>query len=132
MYCKAILICEDVRLDMNGTMTLIGVHSERLIARRGTGPMQVPSLRFLTIVGGLRGAESLKYRHQLLSPGEKERNDLPFVDEKHEPAADEHNFVFGEGTIMFPREGGYEFITELEAGGQRIAFRYRFEIMRPK
>ena len=130
MYCKAILICEDVRLELNGTMTLVGVHSERLMAPRGKGPMQVPQLRFVTIVGGLRGAEALKYRQHLRPAAERERPDQPFLDEKHDGAADEHNFVFGEGAIAFPGEGEYEFVTEVEAGGQRKAFRYRFQIVR--
>lgn len=132
MYCRAILICEDVRLDMNGTMTLIGVHSERLMAPPGKGPMQVPSLRFVTIVGGLRGADSLKYRHHLRATSEREQIDQAFLEEKHDAASDEHNFVFGGGAMVFPGEGEYELVTEVEAGGQRKAFRYRFEILRAK
>jgi len=38
MFAKTMLIGEKVRLDSNGTITLVGVNSERLFAPAGTGP----------------------------------------------------------------------------------------------
>lgn len=132
MFSKAMLICEDVRLETNGTVTLVGVHSERLFAPAGKGPLKVPRLRFVTIVGGLRGAEALRYRHQLRAIAERERFDLDWSTEKHDPASDEHNFIFGDDAFSFPGDGEFELITDVEAGGQQKSFRYRFEIVRAK
>jgi hypothetical protein len=129
MKLKALLLCEDIRLEVGGTVTLVGVFNERLIAPPGQGAIEVAKLSCLAVLGGLRGVEEIKYRHWIrignaeVPPGE-------LVTERHAPANDEHNFVFTESPMVFPQVGAYEVGLDVEVAGERQGYRYQFTVER--
>lgn len=129
MKLKALLLCEDIRFEVGGTVTLVGVFNERLIAPPGQGPLQVPRIAFLAVVGGLRGVEQLGFR-QWIRFGDAAADEPPMRVERHTPEHDEHNFVFTESPMVFPDVGRYELALDVEIAGRRQAYRYPFTIER--
>jgi hypothetical protein len=130
VYLKAMLVCDDVRIELGGTMTLVGVHNDRLIAPPGDGPIRLARLMFVAIVGGLSGVESVGFRQRI-----RETSELvlptgqPMTYEAHDAKADEHNFVFGDEPMLFPGPGSYEVALDIEAG-QRATYILRFTVER--
>ncbi|MEO8701526.1 MAG: hypothetical protein ABI867_15875 [Kofleriaceae bacterium] len=129
MKLKALLICEDIRLEVGGTVTLVGVFNERLIAPPGEGALQIPKLAFLAVVGGLRGVERLGFR-QWIRLEEDVPEDRPLAYEGHDPVNDEHNFVFVQSPMVFPDAGTYEVALDVEVDGRLQGYRYRFSVER--
>ena len=125
------LVCDDVRVELGGTVTLVGVHNERLIAPPGDGPIRLAKLMFVAIVGGLEGVESVGFRQRI-----REESELvlptgqPMTYEPHDPRADEHNFAFGDAPMVFPGVGRYEVALDIDAGGQRATYISRFKVER--
>lgn len=124
------LVCDDVRVEQGGTLTLIGVHNERLIAPPGDGPIQVPKLMFVVIVGGLSGSERIGFRQRLRETSEIPLPVGPFQYEPHNPRADEHNYIFGDAPMVFPGVGIYEIAVDVESEGARATYVYKFRVER--
>src|SRR5688572_25506950 len=112
------LVCDDVRVELGGTMTLVGVYNERLIAPPGQGPIRLPKLMFVAIVGGLEGVETVTFRQRMREVS-TDVGDGPPQRERHDPHADEHNFVFGDAPMLFPGPGVYEVALDVEAADKR-------------
>jgi hypothetical protein len=130
MFLKALLLADDIRFEVGGTMTLVGIYGERVLVPPDA-PLDFTRLVFVTVVGGLSGVERLGYRHTLRAvdaPGQPKQT--PLRQEAHDPAVDEHTFVFGEAPLSFPGEGAYEITTEIEAGSTRGKYSYRFRVER--
>jgi hypothetical protein len=130
VYLKAMLVCDDVRVELGGTITLVGVHNERLIAPPGDGPIRVPKLMFIAIVGGLEGVETVTFRQRIRELSELDLGPGPAQQEPHDPRADEHNFVFGDAPMIFPGVGTYEVALDIEAGGRRANYTCTFKVAR--
>jgi hypothetical protein len=126
---KAMLVCEDVRFEMAGTVTLVGVFNERLIAPPGEGPIQLARFAFLAVIGGLRGVDQIAFR-QWIRLGDEEPGDGPMTIEPHDPQSDEHNFVFSQAPMVFPDVGTYEVAIDLAIGARTAKYRYPFTVMR--
>lgn len=126
---KAMLVCEDVRFEVGGTVTLVGVFNERLLVEPGEGPIVLPRLAFLAVIGGLRGVEQIRFR-QWIRLEDTELTARPLTIEAHDPAQDEHNFAFSESPMVFPEAGTYEVALDLEIGDRRQAYRYPFRVER--
>lgn len=129
MKLKALLLCEDLRFEVGGTFTLVGVLGERIVVSAGPDPIVMPKLAFVAVIGGLRGVEELRFRQWILTGNEQ----VPTSElrrEPHDPATDEHNFVFSESPAVFPGEGTYEIGIDLEIGQRRATYRYAFAIAR--
>ena len=124
------LVCDDVRIEMGGTITLVGVHNERLLAPPGEGRIALPRLMFIAIVGGLAGAERVGFRQRIRELSEMQLGAGPMQVEPHDPRADEHNFVFGDAPMVFPGTGTYEVVVDIEANGQRGTYTTRFKVER--
>ena len=124
------LVCDDVRIELGGTMTLVGVHNERLLAPPGDGRITLPRLMFVAIVGGLAGAERVAFRQRIRELSEMQLGVGPMQVEPHDPRADEHNFVFGDAPMVFPGPGSYEVVVDIEANGQRGSYTTRFKVER--
>jgi hypothetical protein len=101
VYLKAMLVCDDVRVELGGTITLVGVHNERLTAPPGDGPIRIAKLMFIAIIGGLEGVESVAFRQRIREVSEPNLGAGPLQQEPHDPRADEHNFVFGDAPMVF-------------------------------
>ena len=124
------LVCDDVRVELGGTITLVGVHNERLVAPPGEGPIRIPKLMFIAIVGGLEGVESVAFRQRIRELSELDLGAVPVQREPHDPRADEHNFVFGDAPMVFPGIGTYEVTLEIEAGERRAKYTCTFKVER--
>jgi hypothetical protein len=132
MKLKALLVCEDIRFELGGTVTLVGVFNERLLAppaEEGDPAIHIPRLAFLAVIGGLRGVERIGFR-QWIRLDEDDLEDRPYVYEPHEPESDEHNFVFSQAPMIFPDVGTYEVAIDLEVGDRRQGYRYQFVVER--
>lgn len=126
---KALLLCEDVRFEMAGTVTLVGVFNERVFAPPGQGPIQFAKLSFLAVIGGLRGVEEISFRQWIRL--EDDEGELPEMSiQRRDPRHDEHNFVFTQSPMVFPDVGVYEVAIDLEVGERRASYRYSFLVMR--
>jgi hypothetical protein len=130
MYLKAMLVCDDVRVEASGTFTLVGVYNERMIAPPGDGAIQLRQLSCVAIVGGLSGRDHLDFRQHIREAAGPEQPALPLRTEPHDPRADEHNFVFSQSPMIFPQPGTYEVVLELAAGDERVTYRYKFQVER--
>lgn len=126
---KAILICEDVRFEVAGTVTLVGVFNERVVVEAGEGQIVLPKLACLAVIGGLRGVEQIGFRQWIRI--EDDNSELrPLTYEPHAADLDEHNFVFTQSPMVFPDAGNYEIAIDLEIGERRQAYRYPFRVER--
>jgi hypothetical protein len=126
---KALLLCEDIRLEIGGTVTLVGVFNERLIAPPGEGAIEIPRLAFLGVIGGLRGVERIGFRQWIrFDDAEEPPGELQF--ELHEPNNDEHNFVFTDTPVVFPDVGTYELALDITVGDRTQSYRYPFSVER--
>ena len=131
VYLKAMLVCDDVRVELGGTLTLVGVHNERLIVDGpNDGPIRVAKLMFVAIVGGLSGVDSVGFRQRIREMSEVSLGTGPLQLEAHDPRADEHNFVFGDAPMVFPGLGIYEVALDIEAGGRRATYTCKFTVER--
>lgn len=129
MFLKAQLICEDVRFELAGTMTLVGIHREIVAGIQMPEGIQFARLVAVTMVGGLTGVREVQHRHALRSvSGEHVSRELPFAAEAHDPTADEHVFLFGDAPLTFPAAGAYELTLELRAMRQEATYRYGFQV----
>ena len=124
------LVCDDVRVELGGTITLVGVHNERLIAPPGEGPIRIPKLMFVAVVGGLAGVERVAFRQRIRELSELDLGPGPAQQEPHDPRADEHNFVFGDAPMVFPGVGTYEVSLDVEAGERRGRYTCVFQVER--
>jgi hypothetical protein len=129
MKLKAMLICEDIRFEVGGTVTLVGVFNERLIAPPGEGELQIPKLAFLAVIGGLRGVERIGFR-QWIRLAEDDPEERALMYEPHNADNDEHNFVFSQAPMVFPGAGTYEVAIDVEVDGRMQGYRYRFAVER--
>ena len=130
MNVKATLICEDVRFEANGALTLVGVYNDELVAPAGDGPLRTPM--FLVVVAGLRGIERIGYRQYVRRIDEPDPPQAAPHIEQHHPEADEHNFILGSALIGSgaAAAGTYELVVELQARDESLVHRYRFHIAR--
>ncbi len=129
MKLKALLLCEDLRFEVGGTFTLVGVLGERIVVSAGPDPIVMPKLAFVAVLGGLRGVDAIQFRQWIRTNGE----DVPAEEltrEPHDPQTDEHNFVYTLSPAVFPGEGTYEIGIDLEIGQRRATYRYAFAIVR--
>jgi hypothetical protein len=128
---RALLICEDVRLEVDGTLTLIGVHNDRLRVRApDDGPIVIEHLAFLVVIGGLQGIERIGFRQRVRGVEDTRPAETALSYEAHDPTASEHNFVFGHAPMVLPDAGSYDVIVEIEAAMQVTTYRHRFRVER--
>ena len=124
------LVCDDVRVEVGGTLTLVGVHNDRLLATPGEGPIRLTKLMFVAIVGGLEGISQVGFRQRIRETSEVDLGAAAMVQEPHNPQTDEHNFIFGDAPMVFPGPGTYEVVLDIEAAGKRESYAMRFKVLR--
>lgn len=128
MRLKALLLCEDVRFEVSGTFSIIGVLGERVTVAAPDGEIVFSKLAFLAVLGGLRGVEELAFRQWIRNDDTAPTTDMRI--ETHDPTTDEHNFVWTQSPMVFPDAGTYEVGIDVEVAGRRITYRYSFAIER--
>ncbi len=130
MKLKALLLCEDVRFEAAGTVTLVGVFNERITVSAEEGQIALPRLAFLAVIGGLKGVERIGFRQWIRFEDEDPEDERPLRYEPHDPALDEHNFVLTEQPMLFPDAGTYEVAIDVEVDGRMQGYRYPFVLER--
>jgi hypothetical protein len=123
-------MCEDVRFELGGTMTLVGVFADRLIvgATGDRSQLVLPRMAFYTVVAGLIGVTEIAWRQTLgingASPGP------PLVEgiEPHDPTSDEHRFVHFVSPLILPGVGRYRLGVEIKTALERHVVDHEFEV----
>ena len=58
LWVRALVVCDDVRIELGGTVSLIGVYADRITVAPGDGDIVLGRLAIYTIVAGLTGSTS--------------------------------------------------------------------------
>ena len=125
---RALLICDDVRFEVGGTMTLVGVYADRILVEGGGDEIVLPRLAFFLVIAGLTGASEVTWRETLGRDGDPPGPPLAGGTEPHDPGADEHRFVHLVSPVALGRGGSYRYTLELEIRGERRRFEHRFAV----
>jgi hypothetical protein len=129
LWVRALVVCDDVRLELGGTVSLIGVYADRITVAPGDGDIVLGRLAIYTIVAGLTGARELAWRTSLILDGADRGAPLTEAREVHDASHDEHRIVSMASPITF-REGRYRLELELEAQQVKRTVEYRFLVER--
>ncbi|CAN5832040.1 hypothetical protein BH11MYX2_BH11MYX2_11880 [soil metagenome] len=126
MFLKALLVCDDVRFEQAGAMSLIGVHRERLAGiATSAGGIQFPKFFGVAMLGGLTGITEIQHRWQLRAvDSEIASRERPYESEPRDGSSDEHVFVFGNAPLVFPHPGRFEVLLDVIAMGKRASYNY--------
>lgn len=135
---RSLLVCDDVRAEADGRLSAIGIVNERLVVTAdagegGDGRIVLPRITFLAVVGGLHGAERVAMRHRLVRADEDPSGESGFGPARamrHQPLADEHNFVVEHWPAEFPGAGRYRFQLEVTTAEGRTRFERLFSLER--
>ena len=129
MNLRALLLCDDVRVEVDNTLTLIGVRNDRLLVRAPpSGPIVLEHLAFLVVVSGLTGYDRVGFRAEVRDVASTSPTEPPMSYESHHPGADEHNFIFSYQPMVFAGIGIYEIVVDLKLGMQTVTYRHRFRL----
>lgn len=118
MWIRAVLVCDDVRLEMGKTLTAVGIHSEHIHVDAAEGPFTLPKLVVLSIVSGLRGQQQISWRQTLTWVGGNPAERSAMRTEPHDPMCDEHHIISVLSPVRFARLGRYQISFELEVAGE--------------
>lgn len=131
LWVRSFVMCDDVRLELGGTVSLIGVYADRITAGPGDGDIVLGRLAIYTIVAGLTGAPELAWRTSLIPDGPEPGVSLSEAREVRDASYDEHRIVSMVSPIAF-REGRYRLELELEAAHVKRTLEYRFLVERAR
>lgn len=126
---RALVVCDDVRLELGGTVSLIGVYADRIAVAPGDGDIVLGRLAIYTIVAGLTGVHELAWRTSMIPDGADPGAPLADAREVHDASYDEHRIVSMLSPITF-REGRYRLALELETKREKRTLEYRFLVER--
>ena len=131
MKLRAFVLCDDIRMELGGQVTAVGIYGERITVGPGEGDIVLPRLSLYAVVSGLVGASQVLYRLRMVPAAMQDMtSDTPMNQDAHLPDNDEHNFVFVQVPAVFEQEGRFTAILEVEAAGEQLAYRYTFSIER--
>lgn len=132
MRLRALLLCDDVRFEVGGTMTLVGVYADRIVVGRGgpTEAIHLPRLVIYSVIAGLTEARELAWRQTLVVDGDGPGSPVAEGREPHDPSFDEHRLVNILSPLTLPGPGRYRLIVELETPRDRRSIEHRFTIER--
>jgi hypothetical protein len=126
---RAILVCEDARVDESGALWLAKVFGDRLIAPVPQGPIVMERLSIVAIVAGLTGADWIGIRHTIRARGSDPA--MPVLSfHPHDPKHAEHNFIFGHERLVLGDGGAFELDVEIHVRGQITTGHLAFSVER--
>jgi len=129
LWVRALVVCDDVRLELGGTVSLIGVYADRITVAPGDGDIVLGRLAIYTIVAGLTGVHELAWRTTLISDGADPGAPLAEGRDLHDATYDEHRIVSMLSPVTL-REGRYRIALELETKREKRTLEYRFQVER--
>jgi hypothetical protein len=124
-------MCEDVRFEHGGMMTLVGVFADRLIvgASEDRTELVLPRMAFYTVVAGLTGVSEISWRQTLGINGASPAPVLVEGIEPHDPTSDEHRFVHFVSPLVLPGAGRYRLGVEIKTALERHVVDHEFEVV---
>jgi hypothetical protein len=131
LWVRAFVMCDDVRLELGGTVSLIGVYADRITVAPGDGDIVLGRLAIYTIVAGLTGVRELAWRTSLILDGSAPGAPLMETHEVHDARYDEHRIVSMVSPIAL-HEGRYRLELEIEAMDVKRTLAYRFLVERAR
>jgi hypothetical protein len=130
MWLRALIVCDDIRLEVGGTVSLIGVHADKLMVPPGDGEILLPRLGIYTIAAGLTDVSELAWRQWLSSEGTDPGAPLAERRDAHDPRSDEHRIVNILAPLALPGPGRYRLSIELETRRERKTIDHYFSVER--
>ena len=130
VWVRALVLCEDVRFELGGTMTLVGVLADRIVVGGDDGELVIPRLAIYSVVAGLTGATELSWRHVLSAEGSEPGELIAHGAERHDGAFDEHRVVNLVSPLVLPGPGRYRLASEFETARARRSIDYHIVIER--
>jgi len=130
MWLRALIVCDDIRLEVGGTVSLIGVHAERLLVGPGEGEILLPRLAIYTVVAGLTDVGELAWRQWLSADGTEPGAPVAEGRDPHDPGSDEHRIVNLIAPLALPGPGRYRLSIELETRRERRSIDHYFTVER--
>jgi hypothetical protein len=132
VWIRALLLCEDVRFEVGGTMTLIGVFADRIVVEPGSGELVLPRLAIYGVVAGLGGVTELSWRQTLTEDGKQPGPPLAQGRERHDSDSDEHRIVSLVSQLVLPAAGRYRLALDVETPRARRSIEHHFVIERAR
>src|SRR4051794_38173465 len=131
MQIKTQLICDDVRVEVGGTFSAIGIYNEQLVVD-ATSRILLPRLAFVFVVSGLQGVGKISCRHQVTRVGDaNEPPPSPMEQHEHVAERDEHNFVYVRSPMEVGEPGSFLSVFEGQTDAGTVVSRYVFRIGGP-
>jgi hypothetical protein len=131
VWVRALVLCEDVRLEVGGTMTLVGVYADRIVVAPGAGELVLSRLAIYSVVAGLTGASDVAWR-LTLGHADRELGDvIAHGNERHDSDADEHRIVNIVSPLWLPGSGQYRLACDFETTRARRTVEHHIVIERP-
>ena len=132
MWLRALLLCNDVRFEVGGTMTLVGVFTDRIVVEPGDGPLVIPRLAIYSVIAGLTGITEIAWRQTLSEVGHVPGGPLVEGSEHHDREADEHRLVNILSPLALPGPGRYQLAIDLATRHERSTIEHCFVIERAR
>jgi hypothetical protein len=130
MWLRALIVCDDIRLEVGGTVSLIGVHTDRLVVGPGDGEILLPRLAIYTVVAGLTDVAELSWRQWLSADSTEPGAPVAEGRDPHDPRSDEHRIVNIMAPLALPGPGRYRLSVELETRRERRSIDHYFTVER--
>ena len=130
MWFRALLLCDDIRFEVGGTMTLVGVFADRILVEPGEGPLVLPRLAVYSVIAGLSGVVEISWRQTLFAMGSASDQPLAHGRERHDAASDEHRLVNIMSPLVLPGPGRYRLVLEFETQVERGSLEHDFLVER--
>ena len=130
LWIRALLLCDDVRLEVGGTMTLVGTYGDRVIVGPGDGDIELPRLAIYCVIAGLTGSTELAWQLTLIVDGDEPGPPLAEGSELHDETADEHRLVHLMSPISLAGPGKYRLLGDFETRRERRSVEHRFVVER--
>ncbi len=130
MWLRALIVCDDIRLEVGGTVSRIGVHADKLLVPPGDGEIVLPRLAIYTVVAGLADVAELAWRQWLLADGTAPETPVAEGRDLHDPRSDEHRIVSLMAPLALPGPGRYRLAVELETNRERRSIDHFFAVER--
>lgn len=130
VWIRALLLCEDIRLEVGGTMTLVGVFADRIVVEPGAGELVLPRLAIYGVVAGLTGVTELSWRQTLTEADRDPGPPLAQGREPHDAESDEHRIVSIVTPLVLPSDGRYRLAMDIETARARRSLEHHFIVER--
>ena len=124
---EALLICEDVRFELSGQITLVGlIHSSEVQVLRNRPS---DTLCVVVLLSGMEGIEQLSHAVGVFSvKDDPSKLPEPSFPTKRQPESDRHTIAHRLGGILFPEPGEYLIKVVVTTGDTVSTFTRKLQV----